>query len=82
MQTVASALSLPAWECGLKCNTDVALVFVDLSLPGWLCVLKSLLEIKNRRTPKSLPAWECGLKYEMKEAAAAAAGHSLRGSVD
>ena len=48
----------------MKCNTDVALVFVDMSLPAWECGLKSLLERQNRRTPKSLPAWECGLKYK------------------
>ncbi len=36
-------LSLPAWECGLKSPTTIAVQCKNLSLPAWECGLKSVL---------------------------------------
>ena len=83
MQTVASALSLPAWECGLKCNTDVALVFVDMSLPAWECGLKSIYIDGTSITDVVTPC--VGVWIEIETYAGMChdrRSHSLRGSVD
>ena len=36
-------LSLPSWECGLKCFYIINLHFLLLSLPSWECGLKSYI---------------------------------------
>ena len=55
-------LSLPAWECGLKCRINHIVFSVSTSLPAWECGLKLDLPERMKYNNMSLPAWECGLK--------------------
>ena len=36
-----AVLSLPSWECGLKCLLPMSLATISESLPSWECGLKS-----------------------------------------
>ena len=56
-------MSLPAWECGLKPNTDAKPLTVFMSLPAWECGLKHRFRGGASNNLRSLPAWECGLKH-------------------
>ncbi len=64
-ESVASK-SLPAWECGLKCNYTPYIIPPNKSLPAWECGLKSSGLYVFSLSPMSLPAWECGLKFWVK----------------
>ena len=77
-----SAVSLPAWECGLKRIFRGHRVSCHLSLPAWECGLKRRLPSRYFRNYASLPAWECGLKRAAAVVFIARGGHSPRGSVD
>jgi len=57
-----SALSLPAWERGLKLITLKMNLLILLSLPAWERGLKFLENTLSLNTNSSLPAWERGLK--------------------
>ena len=45
-------LSLPAWECGLKCKNYQSELFLLLSLPAWECglKLKTMLQLLKKQT--------------------------------
>ena len=56
-------LSLPLWECGLKCYKSGGGNGGSRSLPLWECGLKFLPFLLPPMLFLSLPLWECGLKY-------------------
>ena len=56
-------LSLPLWECGLKCDWTAWLHVLAGSLPLWECGLKYPCRVQCLILWSSLPLWECGLKY-------------------
>ena len=76
-------MSLPSWECGLKCLTVAGMGDALASLPSWECGLKYHHLVINRIPDAVTPF--LGVWIEISNEAglgSAPIGHSLLGSVD
>ena len=75
-------LSLPLWECGLKCKSKVFSKWTISVAPFvgvWIEIPYYLLTGEDS---KSLPLWECGLKYVTTDYILLGKRRSLCGSLD
>jgi len=72
---MATFLSLPVRECGLKQDADFCVLLYNESLPVRECGLKHILSSDLVLGVVSLPVRECGLKQEE------AGGHQRRSMV-